>query len=106
MSSSAWPPSSNHGDLSEPLFKSRGLELGGHALDDIFFYLPFPIAVALQANLKWRIENSWTYHLTKALSQLYPLASFVGGQVAGIHVIPGHAGDQASAKQGSKRRED
>src|SRR5437763_15249065 len=81
-------------DLGESLFECGWLELGCHALDEVFFYLAFTATVTVQTHFKWYIKEYRVNLITKAFSHLDPLATLVRSQVGGVHIIPGHAGDQ------------
>src|ERR1700694_5086647 len=89
----------HHCNLGETLFESGSLELGCHALHQIFLYRAFAATVAVQAYFKWHIKKYRMNLIAKALSHLDPLPALVRPQVGCVHIIPGHAGDQASPEQ-------
>jgi len=94
------------GDLLETFFEDGGLQLFGHFAQDVFTDAAIAFAVALEADFKWHIKEDGLDLVSKALSHLDPLAALVNGEVGGVNVVQGHAGDEAGAEEGAEGGED
>jgi len=96
----------DYGDFVEAFFEDGGLELFAHFAHDVFAYASVALGIALEANFKWNIKEDGLDFVSKAFSHLDPLATLVDGEVGGVDVVPGHAGDEAGAEQGAEGGKD
>ena len=96
----------HHGNLRKTFFKCRRLQLFGHLLHDFFTDRPVALAVSGQTDLQRHIEKNRLGLIAKAPCHTNPLAAFMNREIGGVHIVPGHAGDQAGTQQGEQGAED